>query len=35
MDCKVASIIEEAWAAEYIYIGIIIDTESIRKLQVR
>lgn len=27
--------IEEAWAAEYTYIGIIVDTEAIRKLQVR
>jgi len=31
---QIASVIEEAWAAEYIYIGIIIDTEAIRKLQV-
>ncbi|KAF8516682.1 hypothetical protein JB92DRAFT_2909925 [Gautieria morchelliformis] len=29
----IASVIEEAWAAEYTYIGIIIDTEAIRKLQ--
>ena len=27
--------IEEAWAAEYTYLGIIVDTEAIRKLQVR
>ncbi|KIJ54648.1 hypothetical protein M422DRAFT_24553 [Sphaerobolus stellatus SS14] len=30
---EIASVIEEAWAADYIYIGIIIDTEAIRKLQ--
>ena len=31
---QVAAVIEEAWAPEYTYIGIIIDTESIQKLQV-
>ncbi|KAF8516014.1 hypothetical protein BU17DRAFT_76736 [Hysterangium stoloniferum] len=29
----IASVMEEAWAAEYTYIGIIIDMEAIRKLQ--
>ncbi|TDL29012.1 beta and beta-prime subunits of DNA dependent RNA-polymerase [Rickenella mellea] len=29
----IASILEEAWAPEYTYIGIIVDTECIRKLQ--
>lgn len=29
----VASLLEEAWAPEYAYIGIIVDTEAIRKLQ--
>ncbi|KAH9482988.1 DNA-directed RNA polymerase III subunit rpc1 [Psilocybe cubensis] len=29
----VAAVFEEAWAPEYTYIGIIIDTEAIRKLQ--
>ena len=31
---QVAAVIEEAWAPEYTYIGVIIDTESIQKLQV-
>ncbi|KXN84194.1 DNA-directed RNA polymerase III subunit rpc1 [Leucoagaricus sp. SymC.cos] len=29
----VASVLEEAWAPEYAYIGILVDTEAIRKLQ--
>lgn len=32
---QVASVLEEAWAPEYTYIGIIVDVDSIRKLQVR
>lgn len=32
---QVASVLEEAWSPEYAYIGIIVDTEAIRKLQVR
>jgi DNA-directed RNA polymerase III subunit RPC1 len=31
---QVASVLEEAWAPEYAYLGIIVDTEAIRKLQV-
>jgi hypothetical protein len=31
---QVASVIEEAWAPQYTYIGIIIDTNAIQKLQV-
>jgi hypothetical protein len=31
---QVASVLEEAWAPEYTYIGIIIDTDAIQKLQV-
>lgn len=31
---QIASILEEAWAPEYTYIGIIVDMDSIRKLQV-
>jgi len=31
----VASVFEEAWAPQYTYIGIIIDTDAIQKLQVR
>lgn len=34
IDNQVASVLEEAWAPEYAYIGIIVDTEAIRKLQV-
>lgn len=34
MKSQIASVIEEAWAAEYTYIGIIVDLEAIRKLQV-
>lgn len=32
---QIASVLEEAWAPEYAYIGIIVDTEAIRKLQAR
>jgi len=32
---QVASVLEEAWSPEYAYIGVIVDTEAIRKLQVR
>jgi len=31
---KIASVLEEAWAPEYTYIGIIVDLEAIQKLQV-
>ena len=31
---QVASVLEEAWAVDYTYIGIIIDVDAIRKLQV-
>ena len=34
-NLQVASVLEEAWAPEYTYIGIIVDTDGIRKLQVR
>jgi DNA-directed RNA polymerase III subunit RPC1 len=30
----VAAVLEEAWAPEYTYIGVIVDTEAIQKLQV-
>ncbi|KAF8211700.1 hypothetical protein K438DRAFT_1807744 [Mycena galopus ATCC 62051] len=30
---EIASVLEEAWAPEYTYIGIIIDTDAIQKLQ--
>ena len=31
---QIASVLEEAWAPEYTYIGIIVDVEAIQKLQV-
>jgi DNA-directed RNA polymerase III subunit RPC1 len=31
---QVAAILEEAWAPEYTYIGIIVDVDAIEKLQV-
>lgn len=31
---QVAAILEEAWAPEYTYIGIIVDMDAIKKLQV-
>src|SRR5688572_20361259 len=34
LDFQIASIFEEAWAPQYTYIGIILDDEAIRKLQV-
>lgn len=31
---KIASVLEEAWALDYTYLGIIIDMEAVQKLQV-
>jgi len=31
---QIASVLEEAWAPEYTYIGIIVDVKAIQKLQV-
>ena len=31
---QVAAVLEEAWAPEYTYIGIIVDMDAIKKLQV-
>ena len=31
---QVAAVIEEAWAPEYTYVSVIIDMESVQKLQV-
>ena len=31
---KVAAVLEEAWAPEYTYIGIIVDMDAVQKLQV-
>ena len=31
---QVAAVIEETWAPEYTYVGVIIDMESVQKLQV-
>lgn len=31
---QIAAVLEEAWATEYTYIGIIVDVASIQKLQV-
>lgn len=33
-SAQIASVIEEAWAPQYTYIGIILDTDAIQKLQV-
>ena len=35
VSLQVAAVLEEAWASEYTYIGVIIDIEAIQKLQVR
>ena len=32
---QVASFLEEAWAPEYTYVGIAVDMEAVRRLQVR
>jgi DNA-directed RNA polymerase III subunit RPC1 len=32
---QIASVLEEAWAPDYTYIGIIVDMVSVQKLQVR
>jgi hypothetical protein len=34
MCVQIASVLEEAWAPEYAYIGVIIDVDAIEKLQV-
>jgi hypothetical protein len=31
---QIAAVFEEAWAPEYTYIGVIVDTDTIQKLQV-
>ena len=31
---QIAAVLEEAWAPEYTYLGVIVDTKSIQKLQV-
>ncbi len=31
---QIASVLEEAWAPEYTYLGVIVDTDAIQKLQV-
>lgn len=31
---QIAAVFEEAWAPEYTYIGVIIDMDTIQKLQV-
>ena len=33
-DPQVASVLEEAWAPEYTYIGVIVDEKTIQDLQV-
>lgn len=30
---QIASVLEEAWAPEYTYIGVLVDMEAIQKLQ--
>ena len=32
---QVAAVLEEAWAPEYTYIGIIVDMDAVQKLQVK
>jgi DNA-directed RNA polymerase III subunit RPC1 len=32
---QIAAVMEEAWAPEYTYIGVIVDTNAINRLQVR
>ena len=32
---QIAAVLEEAWAPEYTYIGIIVDMNAVQKLQVR
>jgi DNA-directed RNA polymerase III subunit RPC1 len=34
LGIQIAAVLEEAWAPEYTYIGVIVDTEAINKLQV-
>jgi DNA-directed RNA polymerase III subunit RPC1 len=34
LHIQVASVLEEAWAPEYTYVGIIVDVNAIQKLQV-
>ncbi len=31
---QIAAVLEEAWAPEYTYIGIIVDMDAVQKLQV-